>query len=69
MILSDHIDREDVDNLVVTIEAMIEDSPEIRDALLEIFNLQPTSRVATPALAAAAVAVLIAHEIGQEVGS
>jgi len=64
-ILPEHIDAARVINLIDTIESQLSESPIIRDAL-EACELQPTTRP-TWLAASAAVHVLLAHEIGQEV--
>jgi hypothetical protein len=65
-ILPEHIDAADAHNLVDAIHEQLRDSPSIQDALYAC-NLDPTGRVAWLA-AASAVHVLLANEIGQEVG-
>lgn len=66
-VLPKQIDAEAVEILIFAIEEALSDSPSIKDAL-EACELQPTTR-ANWLAASAAVHVLLAHEIGQEVGS
>jgi hypothetical protein len=65
--LPEHVNTRAVDTLIETIAAALayQSDPVITDAL-DKCNLQPTSRAVLLA-AQAAVAVLLAHEIGQEV--
>ena len=65
-LLPGHIDEADVENLVAILHERIMDDPELRDAL-KACNVQPTNRAATLA-AMSAVNVILAHELGQEVG-
>jgi len=61
--LFSYVDQEDLNNLVATIAAKIEDDQEITDAL-EVCSLNPNSRVAMLA-STSAVAVILAYEAGQ----
>jgi hypothetical protein len=64
-LVADHIDGEDVNNLIATIEIELANNPVIVDAL-NACNLLPTTR-ANWLAAMSAVNVLLAHELGQTV--
>jgi hypothetical protein len=62
--LPSHIQESDVEKLIDRLDFLIR---ELMDEELDACNLQPTTRAARLA-AEAAVCVLLAHEIGQEIG-
>jgi len=68
--LPDHVDAAAVEKLIAVLAYTLRG--EAIDGSVAVYldacNLQPTSRAALLA-AEAAVAVLVAHEIGQEVGT
>lgn len=65
--LPEHIDPVDLENLISTLAAVITEDQDLREAL-DICNLDPTPRAVMLA-SEAAINVILAHEIGQEVGN
>jgi len=63
--LPEHIDEKAIEKLITALAKRIADGLVVS---MEACNLQPTTRAARLA-AEAAVCVLLAHEIGQEVNS
>lgn len=64
-VVPEHIEATQVNNLISTLADQIYDGPFINDALLAC-GIEPTSRACWLA-AAAAVHVLLAEEVGQQV--